>query len=64
VFNDELAVTGEDPDHSIREERWVTFGVSAAGRLLAVSHVERRDRLRIISARRATPAERRIYEEG
>jgi uncharacterized DUF497 family protein len=61
---DELSVTGRDPEHSVRESRFITFGVSSAGRLLVVSHTERGDVLRIISARLATRQERRIYEEG
>ena len=61
---DDLAITGADPDHSRSERRFVTFGASSAGRLLVVSHTERGDRLRIISARIATRSERRLYEEG
>ena len=61
---DDLSITGADPDHSKGESRFVTFGVSSAGRLLVVAHTERGDRLRIISARPATKRERRIYEEG
>ena len=64
VFTDELSKTGDDPDHSQDEQRYVTFGVSSADRLLVVSHTDRRDRIRIISARRATRQERKIYEEG
>jgi hypothetical protein len=64
VFFDPLAVAGGDPDHSDGEERWITFGISSAGRLLVISHTERGDAIRIISARTATQAERRIYEEG
>jgi uncharacterized DUF497 family protein len=64
VFADDLSLTGHDPDHSITEERFVTFGVSNVGRLLVISHVERGDSIRIISARPATRAERKIYEEG
>ncbi|MBI1296154.1 BrnT family toxin [bacterium] len=64
VFLDNLAVSGEDPDHSLGEERWITFGVSNVGRLLVVSHTDRGDRIRIISARPATRAERIIYEQG
>jgi uncharacterized DUF497 family protein len=62
VFRDPLSATGADPDHSVGEQRWVTFGVSDAGRLLVVIHTDRRDCVRIISARRATNSERRIYE--
>jgi len=64
VFYDPLAATGADPDHSEDEERFVTFGISSAGRLLVVSHTERGAAIRIISARGATQSERRIYEEG
>ncbi|MBZ5516878.1 MAG: BrnT family toxin [Acidobacteriia bacterium] len=64
VFYDPLAVTGTDPDHSESEERLVTFGLSAEGRLLVVSHTERGEAIRIISARVATQIERQIYEEG
>lgn len=63
VFYDPLAATGADPDHSLDEERFVTFGLSSAGRLLVVAHIERGEAIRIISARIATPSERKIYEE-
>ncbi len=33
VFSDALAITGADPDHSVGESRWLTFGVSDRGRL-------------------------------
>ena len=64
VFRDELSVTGSDPDHSIREERFIIFGMSTKGRLLAVAHTFHGDTIRIINARAVTSAERRIYEEG
>lgn len=64
VFRDALSATGPDPDHSIGEERFITFGVSTSGRLLVVSHTEVGDIIRIISARLATSGERKIYEEG
>ena len=64
IFGDSLAITFDDPDHSQGESRFLTFGLSEQGRLLVVSHTERRGVVRIISARRATRAERRIYEEG
>lgn len=64
VFFDSLSVTGEDPDHSVDERRWVMFGLSTAGRLLIVSYVERDDVIRIISSREMNPGERHIYEEG
>lgn len=64
VSGDALAVTFSDPDHSIGEYRFITFGISRMNRLLVVSHSDRKDKARIISARRATRKEREIYEEG
>ena len=64
VFRDTLSATGPDPDHSVGEERFVTFGVSTSGRLLIVAHTEHGDTIRIISARPAKSGERKIYEEG
>ncbi|NTU42321.1 MAG: BrnT family toxin [Nitrospirales bacterium] len=64
VFGDPLAITFNDPDHSIREHRFLTFGNSGVGQLLIVVHMERRGKTRIISARRVTRHERKIYEDG
>lgn len=64
VFNDDLSLTARDPAHSLNEHRFVTFGMSSASRLVAVAHTERGDIIRIISARPATRAERKFYEEG
>ncbi|MCX6256277.1 MAG: BrnT family toxin [Bacteroidia bacterium] len=64
VFGDPLAITFEDPDHSTSERRYITFGLSQQKRLLVVSHTERGNRTRIISARLMTRKERRIYEES
>lgn len=64
VFHDPLAITGKDPDHSIGEARFITFGASSARRLLTISHTYRDEKIRIISARRATKGEKVIYEEG
>ena len=63
VFGDPLAITFDDPDHSIDEQRYITFGQSRFGRLLVVSHTDRNNTLRIISARSMTKKERQIYEE-
>lgn len=63
AFADDLSLTGSDPDHSRGEHRLITFGVSSAGRLLVISHVERSGHIRIISARPATRTERKFYEE-
>ena len=57
-------VTYYDPDHSEDEDRYLTFGHSSAGQLLVVSHTDRDDRIRIISARPMTRRERKSYEEG
>lgn len=64
VFGDPLAVTIDDPDHSIGEMRMVTIVVSRFQRLLVVCHTERKGEIRLISARLATPKERRNYESG
>jgi uncharacterized DUF497 family protein len=64
VFGDPLALTFNDPDHSVGEQRFLTFGLSRMGQLLVVVHTERSRTTRIISARRATRQERKIYEDG
>jgi uncharacterized protein len=64
IFGDPLAITFADPDHSDNEERCLTFGLSRAERLIVVSHTDRADKTRIISARLMTGRERGIYEEG
>lgn len=64
ALKDDFAATARDLAHSMVEFRFITFGVSASGRLLAVSHTERGNRIRIISARLATRMERKIYEES
>ena len=63
VFGDPLALTFNDPDHSGEELRWVTFGLSATGHLLVIAHTDRTSKIRIISARKATRGERKIYEQ-
>ena len=64
VFRDPLAVTYSDPDHSHDEDREITIGYSTGGRLLFVSHSQRGERTRIISARKATRRERDQHEES
>ena len=64
VFGDPLAITFEDPDHSLNENHYITFVLSLQKRLLVVSHTERSNRTRIISARLLNRKERKIYEEG
>lgn len=64
IFGDPLALTFPDPDHSVGEKRWISFGVSNQDRLVVAVHAERGRSIRIISARRATRQEREIYEQG
>ncbi|MCC7290932.1 MAG: BrnT family toxin [Phycisphaerales bacterium] len=64
VFGDDLSLTIEDELHSEFEPRFVTIGSSSTGRALVVVHADRPASIRIISARKATPRERRQYEEG
>jgi uncharacterized DUF497 family protein len=64
AFADSLAAIFPDPDHSDDEEREILIGYSERGRLLIVSFTERPPNLRIISARVASPAERRNHEEN
>jgi uncharacterized protein len=64
VFGDPLALTIADPFHSEDEDRFVVLGGSQRSRLIVVIFTDRGDRIRIISARKATRHERRDYEEG
>lgn len=64
VFDDPVARLHEDPGHSISERREIITGHSDRGRLLVVFFTERPSGVRVISARRATPWERRDYEEA
>jgi uncharacterized DUF497 family protein len=64
VFFDEHARLLDDPDHSEDEERFILLGLSSRFRVLVVVHTYRGDEevIRIISARRATKAERAYYD--
>ena len=62
VFSDDLAIT--IPDERFDEERFVSIGLDAFGRVLVVVYTLRGDEIRVISARKATRQERRQYEEG
>ena len=64
AFGDTLALTFSDTDHTEVEERSRTYGISNKERLLVVVHTERRNGIRIISARKATRYEKGIYENG
>jgi len=63
IFNDEMSITVSDPNHSKEEDRYITVGWSNRARLVMVSHTDRNNRIRIISARELTQAERKAYEE-
>ncbi len=62
VFGDPLAITFDDPDHSIGEHRLLTFGITRTGKMVIVSHTQRNGSMRIISARLMEKHERHIYE--
>jgi len=64
ALGDALSITYPDPDHSVKEYRFITVGMSRLGRVLIVAHTDRRGNIRIISARKTTRQERRYYEEG
>lgn len=63
AFDDPLSITIPDPDHSGTEARYLLVGLTERHRLVVVAHTERGDEIRLISARPATPHERRTYEE-
>jgi len=62
VLSDERALTIRDP-FATAEERWITVGLDALGRILVVVYTWRAETVRLISARKATPREREAYEE-
>jgi uncharacterized protein len=65
ILGDTLGSTYPDSGRSQAERRWLTIGMSEAGRLLVVVHSEEGEQtIRIISARRATRKEREFYEDG
>jgi len=64
IFGDSLSLTIPDSYHSIGEDRFITIGTSAEGRIIVVVHTEHHDVIRIISARKAARNERNQYEPG
>ena len=62
VFSDPLSLAIADPIHSLEENRFIITGYSVLGRQIVVVHTDRGDKIRIISARLATPAEKKKYE--
>jgi len=63
AFADKLSITIDDPLHSEYENRLILIGKSKEFKTLVVIHVERREAIRIISARKATKYEQEFYEE-
>jgi len=63
VLIDSFSITIPDPDHSVDEQRYIDIGISDNGRVLVVVYTERGSNIRIISCRKATPSERKLYEE-
>ena len=63
VFLDPFIGVAPDPEHSASEEREIAAGTSAAGRLLLLSFAQKSESIRLISARKLTALERRLYEE-
>ena len=63
-FQDPESITIHDPENSDAEDRYVLLGMSAQGRLLVVIHTERRDNIRLISARSANRRETRKYSQA
>lgn len=64
VLDDPLSTTFPDPQHSLDEQRYLTIGLALSGRILVVAHTDRGAAIRLISARLATPCERRFYEQS
>jgi uncharacterized DUF497 family protein len=64
VFDDPLAITDDDEEHSIEEQRLKSIGLSSAGKLLRVSFTVRNNQFRIFSVREPSRSEREEYEEG
>lgn len=62
IFYDPRIATIHDPDHSEDEGRFISIGMSVIRRLLTVIHTYRKERIRLISARKATNAEKKNYE--
>jgi uncharacterized DUF497 family protein len=63
VFFDEAALFEDDPDHSSEENRYIVLGYSIKSRIVLVVHVVRGEKIRLLSARQATPRERKRYDE-
>ena len=62
VLEDDLALTMLDPSSDL-EERWITLGRNALGRVIVVVYIWRGENVRLISARPATAREKSQYED-
>lgn len=62
IFNDPLLLTFPDPEHSDHEHRSISIGISSHSRILLVVHTDRKGKVRIISSRKATVKEKKLYE--
>ncbi len=62
VLGDNRSITIDDVPHSFQEKRYVTLGLSSSNRVLVVVHTARAERVRIISARKASRKEKKQYE--
>lgn len=63
VFTDPFSITVDDPKHTADERRFVDIGAAASGKVLVVSYTQRGEKIRLISCRKSTKSERKIYEE-
>ena len=64
VFNDPFLATFPDAAHSDDEQRYISIGASNEGSIIIIVHTDRGPNIRIISCRKATSSERKVYEEG
>lgn len=63
IFYDPRSITVSDLEHSVDEPRFIDIGTSNRKRVLIVVYTERKNRIRIISVRKAIRKERRQYEQ-
>ncbi|MBN2137880.1 MAG: BrnT family toxin [Sedimentisphaerales bacterium] len=63
IFGDPLSRTIPDPSHSKTEDRFITIGASIDNKLIVVAHCDSDEKIRIISARKATRNEKYQYEQ-
>ena len=63
-FEDPLGIDFYDPDHSKDEDRYILLALSKKGKVLVVVYTERKNKIRIISARKATRKEEEFYYEN